>query len=102
MGNFAHVQSYVLKAEATTEIPDKEVVAAKLKCATGLEQLEGGRYKRAAKCFLEVSFQLGNGYNEVSILGPRWSCSCSFAWLAAGHQCQRYRHVRRPLCTSLV
>lgn len=65
MGNFAHVQSYVLKAEATSDVPDKNVVAAKLKCATGLEQLDGGKFKRAARCFTEVAFELGNNYNEV-------------------------------------
>ena len=65
MGNFAHVQSYVLKAEATSDVPDKNVVTAKLKCATGLEQLDAGKFKRAAKCFVEVAFELGNNYNEV-------------------------------------
>ncbi|KAI9007772.1 26S proteasome subunit RPN7-domain-containing protein [Hyaloraphidium curvatum] len=65
MGNFAHVQSYVLKAEGTSDVPEKGVVLSKLKCATGLEQLDGGRFKRAAKSFVEVAFELGNGYNEV-------------------------------------
>lgn len=65
MGNFAHVQSYVLKAESALEAADKSIVGSKLKCATGLEQLDSARFKKAAKSFIDVKYELGNTYNEV-------------------------------------
>lgn len=59
--NWAHVLTYVNKAEATGEFTDKERdshsqgVLAKLKCAAGLAELATEKYKQAAKHFLQVS-----------------------------------------------
>ncbi|KAJ3415211.1 cop9 signalosome complex subunit [Chytridiales sp. JEL 0842] len=65
IGNYSHVQSYVVKAESTADIPDKVVVLGKLKCCSGLVQLESGKFKAAANAFLEVPFELGSNYSEV-------------------------------------
>ncbi|KAJ3292275.1 cop9 signalosome complex subunit [Borealophlyctis nickersoniae] len=65
LGNYSHVQSYVVKAESTPDIPDKNIVQAKLGCATGLVNLESGKFKRAALSFLDIAFELGNQYNDV-------------------------------------
>jgi len=62
------VHSYVVKAEGTPDIPEKNLVSAKLKCAQALAHLDGSnvtRYKQAAKFFLETSFELSSQYNEV-------------------------------------
>eukprot|EP01090_Pellita_catalonica_P002886 TRINITY_DN124_c0_g1_i1.p1 TRINITY_DN124_c0_g1~~TRINITY_DN124_c0_g1_i1.p1 ORF type:complete len:462 (-),score=72.98 TRINITY_DN124_c0_g1_i1:22-1407(-) len=68
MGNFAHVINYVNKAEQTPEMKD-EVVKAKLKCCSGLANLEGRKYKLAANRFLNTSFSLGSNFKEV--IAPR-------------------------------
>jgi COP9 signalosome complex subunit 1 len=65
IGNFSHVQSYVVKAESTPDIPDKNVVSGKLKCCSGLVNLEGAKFKAAAKSFLDVPFELGSNFSEV-------------------------------------
>ncbi|KAJ3089637.1 cop9 signalosome complex subunit [Quaeritorhiza haematococci] len=65
VNNFAHVQSYVVKAESTPEMPEKSIVTAKLKCATGLVNLDAGKFKRAARSFLEVGFELGNHFSDI-------------------------------------
>ena len=57
-----------MKAESTPDIPDKSIVLAKLKASSGLVNLDAQKYKRAAKCFLETSFELQNHYAEVCIL----------------------------------
>ncbi|CAN7052499.1 unnamed protein product [Brassica rapa subsp. trilocularis] len=64
MGQFTHVSSYVNKAEQNHETLDP-IVAAKLRCASGLAHLELKKYKLAARKFLDVSPELGNSYNEV-------------------------------------
>ncbi|CAN6931098.1 unnamed protein product [Brassica oleracea] len=64
MGQFTHVSSYVNKAEQNPETLDP-IVAAKLRCASGLAHLELKKYKLAARKFLDVSPELGNSYNEV-------------------------------------
>nr|XP_043624640.1 COP9 signalosome complex subunit 1 [Erigeron canadensis] len=73
MGQFAHVVSYVSKAEQNkiekTDKNDKNevdsITIAKLNCASGLAQLEAKKYKIAARKFLETSPELGNNYSEV-------------------------------------
>ena len=48
MGQFTHVSSYVNKAEQNPETLDP-IVAAKLRCASGLAHLELKKYKLAAR-----------------------------------------------------
>ncbi|KAL9245331.1 hypothetical protein vseg_018994 [Gypsophila vaccaria] len=64
LGQFSHVTSYASKAEQTPEALEP-VVAAKLRCATGLANLETKKYKLAARKFLEVGPELGNQFSEV-------------------------------------
>uniref|UniRef100_A0A8K9UMP2 COP9 signalosome complex subunit 1 n=1 Tax=Oncorhynchus mykiss TaxID=8022 RepID=A0A8K9UMP2_ONCMY len=62
--NWSHVLSYVSKAESTPEIAEQrgerdsqnQSVLTKLKCAAGLAELASRKYKPAAKCFLQASF----------------------------------------------
>uniref|UniRef100_A0A8C2BKQ0 G protein pathway suppressor 1 n=1 Tax=Cyprinus carpio TaxID=7962 RepID=A0A8C2BKQ0_CYPCA len=62
--NWSHVLSYVSKAESTPEIAEQrgerdsqnQAVLTKLKCAAGLAELASRKYKPAAKCFLQASF----------------------------------------------
>ncbi|XP_026180165.1 COP9 signalosome complex subunit 1 isoform X2 [Mastacembelus armatus] len=62
--NWSHVLSYVNKAESTPEIAEQrgerdsqnQAVLTKLKCAAGLAELASRKYKLAAKCFLQASF----------------------------------------------
>ncbi|XP_037113440.1 COP9 signalosome complex subunit 1 isoform X1 [Syngnathus acus] len=62
--NWSHVLSYVNKAESTPEIAEQrgerdsqnQAVLTKLKCAAGLAELASRKYKAAAKCFLQASF----------------------------------------------
>ncbi|KAK9766771.1 hypothetical protein K7432_003909 [Basidiobolus ranarum] len=65
MRNFNHVQSFVSKAEASPETQEQSLIQAKLHCSSGLAYLDSGRYKMAAKCFLDTSFELGSNYNEI-------------------------------------
>jgi COP9 signalosome complex subunit 1 len=67
MTNFQQALNYVAKAESTPDIPDKSMVMAKLKCASGLAYLNSSKFKVAALCFVEVAFELGSAYNDVSI-----------------------------------
>ncbi|XP_051132849.1 COP9 signalosome complex subunit 1-like [Andrographis paniculata] len=63
MGQFAHVTSYVSKAEQCLDLDP--VTIAKLRCAAGLAHLETKAYKLAARKFLETGIELGNNYTEV-------------------------------------
>ncbi|KND02949.1 uncharacterized protein SPPG_02028 [Spizellomyces punctatus DAOM BR117] len=65
LNNFAHVQSYVVKAETTPDIPEKNIVTSKLNCIMGLVNLEAGKFKRAARNFLDTSFELNTHFSEV-------------------------------------
>ncbi|KAJ3318677.1 hypothetical protein HDU76_000759 [Blyttiomyces sp. JEL0837] len=65
LSNFSHVQSYVAKAEATPDVPDKNLVFGKLRCCAGLAYLDSKSYKAAARNFLDVPFELGNSFSEV-------------------------------------
>lgn len=59
LGNWQHVLSYVAKAEATGLGSDKDhctpQLQTKLRCAAGLSHLAMGKYKLAAKHFLQSS-----------------------------------------------
>ena len=63
-GNFTHVANYITKAESTPDFSDT-VLAAQLKVASGLNHLEGKKYKLAARKFLECSPELGTGFSDV-------------------------------------
>ncbi|XP_020263310.1 COP9 signalosome complex subunit 1-like [Asparagus officinalis] len=64
LGQFMHVSNYVGKAEQAPDSLDA-VTVAKLRCASGLAQLEAKKYKLAARKFLETGIELGNNYSEV-------------------------------------
>ncbi|XP_065066507.1 COP9 signalosome complex subunit 1-like isoform X2 [Rhopilema esculentum] len=59
--NWAHVQTYVNKAELIPDLNEKEKpynqgFLSKLKCAAGLAELAKKSYKAAARLFLQASF----------------------------------------------
>eukprot|EP00698_Gefionella_okellyi_P008790 TRINITY_DN219_c0_g1_i2.p1 TRINITY_DN219_c0_g1~~TRINITY_DN219_c0_g1_i2.p1 ORF type:complete len:424 (-),score=98.89 TRINITY_DN219_c0_g1_i2:68-1288(-) len=64
MGNYAHVSSYVTKAESTPELTDP-VTIAKLNVAAGLSHLSNRKYLLAAKKFMAVTDDLGTTFNEI-------------------------------------
>lgn len=64
LGNYAHVISYVSKAEQTPELKDKAMIA-KLKASAGLAYMNTESYKSAARKFVETTFDLGNTYSNV-------------------------------------
>ncbi|KAJ1555943.1 COP9 signalosome complex subunit 1, partial [Cladochytrium tenue] len=61
----ANARSYISKAEAVPDIPDRAATLSKLKACSGILNLAAGRYKAAARSFLDVSFQMGAGFAEV-------------------------------------
>ncbi|KAJ3069620.1 cop9 signalosome complex subunit [Podochytrium sp. JEL0797] len=83
--NFSHVQSYVIKAESTPDpsaaplsattptavvspagaANPRQLMLSKLKCCSGLVHLDSGKFKAAAKCFLEVGPEIIGRYTEV-------------------------------------
>jgi len=67
--NFSHVLNYVTKAEQSPNIESNKLVSGKLKVASGLANLEGGKYKMAAKKFLHTDIELGDNYSNV--ISPR-------------------------------
>eukprot|EP01027_Heterolobosea_sp_BB2_P003518 GEZU01005325.1.p2 GENE.GEZU01005325.1~~GEZU01005325.1.p2 ORF type:complete len:313 (-),score=116.68 GEZU01005325.1:32-970(-) len=64
MENYALVNQYVSKAEQTPDLKDP-IIQAKLKCAAGLANLDGKKYKQAARKFLEIGVDLGSNFSEV-------------------------------------
>lgn len=64
MGNYAHVASYVAKAEQTPELNDV-VTIAKLRAASALAHLANRKYALAAKKFMSISDDLGSSFNEI-------------------------------------
>jgi COP9 signalosome complex subunit 1 len=56
MGNFMNAQSHVFKLDSIPDLPNAPQTASKLKSITGLIHLESGKFKKAAKAFLEVTF----------------------------------------------
>lgn len=70
------------------------VSEAKLKAAAGLAQLDGRRYKAAARAFVGVSPELGANYSDVSTEQQWSSChdwavvqSIATFWTAAMAPC---------------
>ncbi|XP_056262366.1 COP9 signalosome complex subunit 1 isoform X1 [Pseudoliparis swirei] len=76
--NWSHVLSYVNKAESTPEIAEQrgerdsqnQAVLTKLKCAAGLAELASRKYKPAAKCFLQASFDHCDCPEVSDLLSP--------------------------------
>eukprot|EP00164_Ancoracysta_twista_P002734 GFYU01003636.1.p1 GENE.GFYU01003636.1~~GFYU01003636.1.p1 ORF type:complete len:477 (-),score=156.77 GFYU01003636.1:131-1516(-) len=66
MQNFNFVSSYVTKAESGQEASDP-TIAAKLKACSGLANLESGKYKYAARKFLETGTELASNFSEVIV-----------------------------------
>ncbi|XP_059476353.1 COP9 signalosome complex subunit 1 isoform X2 [Neocloeon triangulifer] len=58
--NWAHVVSYVSKAETTPDFSEgkesNQTVLTKLRCSSGLAELAGRKYKSAARHFLQANF----------------------------------------------
>lgn len=84
--NWAHVFTYVAKAEATPEYSPTGPIGTKMSCAAGLADLANSRYKRAAKHFLSSNFDhFDQGYlNPATFQStPRSEASTSLS----GNQC---------------
>jgi len=65
LANYAHVLNYVTKCEQTPNIDQNKIVSGKLNVAAGLANLEGGKYKLAARKFISTDVELGDGYGQV-------------------------------------
>ncbi|KAJ3105461.1 cop9 signalosome complex subunit [Phlyctochytrium planicorne] len=65
MSNANHIQNYAAKAEGSLDSPDKPAMVGKLKCYMGIANLETGKYKAAARCFLDVPFELSSSLPDV-------------------------------------
>jgi len=65
MGNFTHVANYITKAESTDTNGSDPILMAHLRVAAGLAQLEGKKYKLAARKFLETNPELGSSFNDI-------------------------------------
>ncbi|CAM9970279.1 unnamed protein product [Ectocarpus fasciculatus] len=63
MGNFIHVNNYVLRAEHTPDLDS--VVKAKLRAAAGLVHLDQKEYGKAARKFVDVAPELGSSFDGV-------------------------------------
>lgn len=68
--NFSHVvQTYISRAEATPNMPDKVNVLSKLKCCQALSLLGGSdysnRYRSVANALIEVSFGSASYFNDI-------------------------------------
>ncbi|CAM9194326.1 unnamed protein product [Ectocarpus sp. 6 AP-2014] len=63
MGNFIHVNNYVLRAEHTPDLDS--VVKAKLRAAAGLVHLDQREYAKAARKFVDVAPELGSSFDGV-------------------------------------
>lgn len=64
--NWAHVLTYVAKAEGTPEYSTSSPIATKLHCAAGLADLSSKKYKAAAKHFLATNFDhMGSDFSEI-------------------------------------
>lgn len=61
--NYLHVLNYVQKGEVSPQVQEDPGTVDKLKCAAGLANLANGKYKIAARKFLEVSADCK--YSEV-------------------------------------
>eukprot|EP01117_Protostelium_nocturnum_P003806 TRINITY_DN15067_c0_g1_i1.p1 TRINITY_DN15067_c0_g1~~TRINITY_DN15067_c0_g1_i1.p1 ORF type:complete len:444 (+),score=172.86 TRINITY_DN15067_c0_g1_i1:156-1487(+) len=65
-GNFATVFSYITKAEQTPDLTDK-VIQSQLRVCSGLANIDGRKFKPAARKFLETTIDLGNSFSDVLI-----------------------------------
>lgn len=68
--NFSHVvQTYISRAESTSNIADKVDTLSKLKCCQALSLLGGSdypnRYGLVANALTEVSFESSNHFNDI-------------------------------------
>ncbi|KAI9495777.1 26S proteasome subunit RPN7-domain-containing protein [Zychaea mexicana] len=64
--NYTHVSSYVARAEATPNLPKKDLVQAKLDSCRALVSLHQYEpYVHAANAFMGVSFEMNNTFNAV-------------------------------------
>ncbi|KAI8368221.1 26S proteasome subunit RPN7-domain-containing protein [Radiomyces spectabilis] len=67
-GHFSHVQTYVARAEATPNLPDKAINLAKLKCCQGLVTLTGtdpNKYRLVANALTDITFEAADAFNDV-------------------------------------
>ena len=56
LGNYIHVQSFIVKVESLSDVPDKELVATKRNSVTGIINLLTSAYRKAARNFLDIKF----------------------------------------------
>ncbi|KAL7747069.1 hypothetical protein RI367_007565 [Sorochytrium milnesiophthora] len=67
--SYVHAHSYVSKAESVGELPldpaARNVIKAKLNCASAIAYLESNQYKRVARLLLDTPFELGDTYSEL-------------------------------------
>ncbi|KAI9253923.1 26S proteasome subunit RPN7-domain-containing protein [Phascolomyces articulosus] len=64
--NFTHVSSYVARAEATPNLPKKDLIQAKLDSCRALVHLHQYEpYNKAADALMGVSFEMNNTFNGV-------------------------------------
>eukprot|EP01137_Pigoraptor_chileana_P002979 Opistho-2@42535 len=63
--NWGFVNAYVTKAEMTPDVSEDPTIVARLKCCLGLHTLQEGKYKNAARHFLETTFDLGSTFSDV-------------------------------------
>eukprot|EP01132_Coremiostelium_polycephalum_P005328 gene5328-6644_t len=63
MENYVHVVNYITKAEQTPDLDNASI--AKLRIATGLANLDHGKYKLAAKKFIETPFEQPSTFSDM-------------------------------------
>jgi len=63
MNNYSHVVNHINKAEQATEQLEPSVVA-KLRAASGLAHLDGGKFKQAALKFVAMKCEVGKENNQ--------------------------------------
>jgi COP9 signalosome complex subunit 1 len=68
MSNYLHVHTYVAKAEglgADEAHAADDLALPRLRCASGLAQLAGGRYRQAAKAFTSLPAEIGDAAGRL-------------------------------------
>ena len=55
MKNFDHVNNFITKAEQTPDVNGMPSATFRLKIASGLSCLEAGKYKQAARKFIDAA-----------------------------------------------
>ncbi|KAM9967382.1 hypothetical protein ACTFIW_001466 [Dictyostelium discoideum] len=61
--NYTHAPSYIAKAEQSPDLDN--VSNAKLRSVNGLYNLDGSRYKLAARKFIETPFEQSNVFSDI-------------------------------------